>query len=239
MNLQELPIETLIEVCRRWTGADRELILREPRLAAHLGDLDGLAEDLVGWSGDLAVEGVRARVKAEDDLHDRLLRGLFFGLSAAAELSQLSAEADRWRELRDRLLPAGLAMTEVDPALEAEAAARAGALADGEDRALLDRIQVDGVGLGAQLDRWLAAAGSLDRLEAQRDRIERAASLSRVVSPRSLRRRWAAVVGVFQAELTLVDLERQERGEESLGRRLLGPLLVTPIKDMGDNAEKP
>ncbi len=221
MALKNLTVEEMVSVSGAWTDASNaghEALQQQPRLAAFLGDLQTVHEDIVavvpGPNKPREAEIVELAAQ-EDALHDTLARGIHGMLT---HLALLQDDGSVYIELRDELMPAGLAKT-----IQATYRGQAGwtyLLRErlmGDSRKALEGIPLpDGRNLFATVDAWLDAGARLGKLEEERARLAEGKSLAAQVV--SARNQWIRLVN------TLLSLAEWSELDEEAERVIFGPL---------------
>lgn len=234
MALKNLSTATMLALSSQWLDPKRgrKALEAHPRASAYVPDLEAVSHALLatesapeaGGSTKLAQlteEGVQL-----DQRHDRKARGLNLVLTGLAELSDDPDEARGYLELRDLLLPEGVAVTQrsyrdeagntqiVEARLEQLPAARA----------LLHAIPLPhGRTLDAAAVHWFETGRDLGKLEARRDVLLHERDASKATQPRvnpiDARNRWGRVTRALLAALDLDDSP-----DEALARHVVGPL---------------
>jgi hypothetical protein len=178
MALRNLNVRTLVSILDGWTHPSRARPVLEklPLLAALLPKLDVIKQDLAGTQGagvalDNQLKELTSEASTIDALHDRKKRGAYQILSGLAEVSDSPAGAAALIDLRDRLIPEGLASLKHSYLDEAGDAKLLSARLDDPSSALLKSIAVGGGHLGDVVDAWLAAATKLEAIEGQRSKL--------------------------------------------------------------------
>lgn len=115
MALRDLSIETMVTVVGAWVAEkrDRSVIAKYPKLAPFLPDLDALHDTLlsagqrVPTTAPEELAAVRAEIKALDERHDAVVRGVDLVMAGLAQLAVKPATRATLEALRDKLLPEG------------------------------------------------------------------------------------------------------------------------------------
>ncbi|WP_428264803.1 hypothetical protein [Haliangium sp.] len=179
MALRNLTPEAMVTVSARWLdpARDRGLIAALP-IAGSLLPAVQIVHDALLTSQYLSaarateLEAVLAAIKDTDALHDRKKRGVYRFLTGLSEIDDDSERAEAYIDLRDRLLPLGLAETRrsyIDQAGDAE---RLPGRINPAAKALLDSIVAPEGPLTDVVESWRSAALEIVRLDERRRRLE-------------------------------------------------------------------
>lgn len=219
MALRNLSTETMLALSSAWTDPerDRPALEASAETAALLPKLDAAREGLAATARPaLVIEAERelAELQAEevnvDRVHDRKLRGIFYLLTALAELADDPRDAEARRALRDALLPIGLAATQRSYLEEAGDIEALDQRLNDEQREELGRVPVDhGRTLADEIGAWTSSARKLGELEGKRAELaaKRSAKPSdRASSVAKGRNRWIRVVDTIIRSIALNDV---------------------------------
>lgn len=221
MSLKKLSTEEMLEHSQRWLHARRD-------------DLEGIE----GTSGALAlVERAHAALEQAarqgaptadelhrltmelgqlDLLHDRRVRGVYHILTGLGEALDDEALAQRYHDLRNDLLPAGVNTTLLNYREQAEAAATAADRLDADGKDLLRAVALpDDSTLLAQVEEWLATGRELGALWKKRQEVKDRSGAAGAPDIARARNHWIGAARVLRAALDAAQLPKDER--EALG----------------------
>lgn len=159
-----------------------------------------------------------------DNLHDDLVRAIYFAITAAAHACKKPAKARVLWELRDTLFPGGLSIINASYMAQSGAAVEVKSRITPEIRARLRTITLDGRNLAELLDEWLDTAERIGRLAHERSSV--IASISKdgtdadKVDRYSARREWLQVSQGLLSNLPFMNVpdKIREEIEASLAR---------------------
>lgn len=257
MALRNLNVRTLVSILDGWTNPSRArpLLAGMPLLAALLPKLDAIKEDLVNTQGagvalDRNLKELTSEASRLDAIHDRKKRGAYQILSGLAEVSDSPDQATALIELRDRLIPEGLAALRQSYLDEAGDAKLLPARLDGPSSDLLKSIAVGAGHLGDVVDSWLAAAAGLETIEGQRSKLSTPSGKEAFVSKSAKNgaknaairaiRMVESSLGMEGADLATVDrlLTSARRAEVKADRRAAsGAVMSEEVDDTTDAGE--
>lgn len=216
MALKNLSTVEMVALSGPWVdgAAQRPHLESHPLLAALLPALEAAHRDLMGHRrhGDDSLARIAAQLELLDARHDRKARGIFFLLTALGDLEDDPRAGRHLFDLRDKLLPRGLAMTQLSYAEEAAHAASIAGVLDEPDRHLLARLRYGERTLADEVDAWVATALELGRLESERAAL--APGTTDDGDGLRARNTWTAVVHALLANLDLtagLDAATRER----------------------------
>ncbi|HEU4410210.1 MAG TPA: hypothetical protein VFS43_33450 [Polyangiaceae bacterium] len=217
MALKNMSTETMLALSAAWTDPQRDrpalgASVAAPLLpkldAAHEG-LAATAQPATAAEAERELAELQAKEAEIDRVHDRKVRGTFYVLTGLAELADDPEVAESRLDLRDALIPAGLAATQrtyLEEAGDVEALPKR---LDDDHREELGQVAVgDGRTLADEVDAWTSSARQLGELEAKRAELvakRAAAAPERSSSVARARNRWARVVKAIAQAIELDD----------------------------------
>lgn len=241
MALKNLTIETMIALSTMWLNpeAGRPALEAHPRTSAYLPNLEAAHQGLLAACSSAESEeqnteltALSAEQSTTDDTHDRKVRGQHLVLSGLAALAESPEEAARYIEIRDALLPEGIAInqrTYLDEAGNAAVIARRLQESPKLQESLGQIPLPGGKTLLDEVHAWLGAGKHLGTLESRRIELlhERDATRSGTRRGDILRARnqWSRVVYAIQATIDL-----DEHPAEDLEKSFLRPLREAEAK---------
>lgn len=223
MALKNLTLAEMVEVSDAWTtttDGGHQALLRQPRLAALLPDVqrvhDGLVQ-LTPAAQDPRRTALASLAAEQDDLHDTLARGIHGLLT---HLALLADDGAALLQLRDKLMPAGLGKT-IRTTFRAQAGwtnlLRAQLTAD--VRQALQAVPLpNSRNLDQTVTAWLDAGDRLGQLEMERARLEERDGSSFAEQSVAARNKWIRVVNAL---VNLSELAELAPDAEQL---IFGPL---------------
>lgn len=214
MAYKNLNSNEMAGLSRHWLGPARVIVVALAMGPALLHDheafLATLAESARPDEGVLAAAD--ARSAAADQLFDRLLRGGYYVLAGLAELTDDPALAARYLELRDRLYPEGLAMTQYTFLSESAAAEAVYSRVTQADLALLATVLLPGGGNLAQVvTAWVASGVALREAEHDRAALRLASGAVPAGVQMAARNRWIRSVHMLVASLEYAEISAADR----------------------------
>ncbi len=216
MTLRNLSNGAMITNTRYFIGALRADLDRHPTLSWALPLLEVILDDLVAVERDprAELEVARQTATASDASFDDYTRGLYWlckGIAGILRARGAGTEASAIDDLRDALLPAGMAPVNWSYVEEAAEADRVEGRLLPRHRDIMARTSVLGVAFDALVGEWQASARELGEADRARTDIEadmievRAPALSRT------RRRWMDLIQAMRAAGALLDAGEQAR----------------------------
>lgn len=228
---KNLSTESMVLVSGAWTGRDRKLLegvaFVRPLLPAIDAAHDGLVSTQHGADlGKLPASLAANRTQAEgaDQRHDHKTRGTWYLLTGLAELADDADDTRAMLDLRDRLLPKGLATTGLSYGDEAGNVTLVEKVLDAPTHTKLRQVRTwKKLTLDDEVTAWLEAGRELGTLEAERVQLEHdqdeAASTSTRSDAARARNRWIRAANALVSNLDLVtDLD------PGVEQRILGQL---------------
>lgn len=183
MALKNRSNETMIRLSAAWLDPKQEArreIERIAVLAALLPVIESAHADMVathrvgGGSVAGALAGLTRQADELDQLHDRKARGIYHALTGMAELAEAPELRQSLLDLRDLLLPRGLATTLIGYVAAAGNAQATAQRVGEKEHAALKRVKtVEGRSLDDELHAMLDAGKRLGGLDAERAALER------------------------------------------------------------------
>jgi hypothetical protein len=240
MARKNLATETMVSLSSAWVDAKRERPLLEAHpltaglLPAIEGAHKGVVEALkpaVPQPVDTELTKLQAQALATDQQHDHKVRGVWYFHTAMSELTEEPNVAAWWLDLRDRLLPNGLATTSMAYAAEAGNAEAVKQRLDPQTRAALKKWKtLEGRTLDDEVAAWLKSGIALGPLDARRlaliaKRDGELATTTPVGGANRARNVWINTANALVTNVALVDaLTDAERS------RILGPMEAAEAK---------
>ena len=229
MVLKYFTVQQMKEVSRHWTepGEARELLASFPQTKGLLGDLERVSAGLLEYAptpiAAKRVEELRDLEQLTDEEYDSLLRGNFYTFAAQINYAPNKDVATRLLNLRESLLPGGLAGTQRTLREESGAAFLLEEKFTQETKTVLTEIPVGGgLSLFDKFQQQVEAGKKLGLLEDQKEEAVKDASLEpKGPTDAEVRRShmdWIAVVRVFESAVALANPDVASRN------KLLGPL---------------
>lgn len=214
MALKNLNSNEMASLSRHWLGPARVIVAALAMGPALINDheafLATLAEGAKPDEGVLALADARSH--GADQLFDRLLRGGYHLLAGLAELTDDPVLAARYLEVRDRLYPEGLAMTQQSFLSESAAAESAYSRLSEADQALLATVPLPEGGTLAQVvAAWAAAGVALREAEHERASLRLASGGVSASVQMAARNRWIRSVHMLVASLEYAEISVADR----------------------------
>jgi hypothetical protein len=229
MAYKNFTTQTMVTISGTWLDKahERPLIESLPQAGALLSSVEKahkglLHTQLTGEKTDAELSAVQLESADEDTRHDRKARGLYYALTAFADLADDPDDTAAYLALRDRIFVHGLKVIQWSYADEAGEAKLVDERVTPADRALLKQLPMPG---GKLMDAHTARVKAGNRLgELDRKRIAlsshtdgaQGATQGDVMRARN---NWIRVVNAFVATLDL-----EENLSEASWERILGPL---------------
>jgi len=240
MARKNLATETMVGLSSAWIDAKRERPLLEahpltagllPAIeAAHKGVVEAL-KPAVPQAVDGELSKLQAQALETDLQHDHKVRGVWYFHTAMSELTEEPNVAAWWLDLRDRLLPNGLATTSMAYAAEAGNAEAVKQRLDSQTRAVLKKWKtLEGRTLDDEVAGWIKAGLALGQIEAKRlalagQRDAQAAAKALTGGMNRARNLWISTANALVSNVALVDdLNDAQRS------RILGPMEAAEAK---------
>jgi hypothetical protein len=220
----------MITISGPWLDPEKErpVFTALPLLAALLPIVGEAHEGLLNAQRRGA--GLQQQIKALidkgvelDTRHDRKMRGAYNYLGSIDEMTDDPALAAAVRELRDRLVPAGLKATIRSYTDQAGDARMLPSRLDEASRKLLRELETPEGPLSDVVDDWIATALELEKVDAQRVELEKLAKSGAdgITSRDVLNARNAWIRAVRAVE---TNLELEKGATDEIVDRLLGRL---------------
>ena len=229
MALKYISNEVMLQLSATWVNPSSDAhnaILSIADLAAFLpriNSVHGNLSALLQPTPSAKIAAISAELVTIDIRHDGLIRGGFGFLTAMAELfgGEVGAAI---LDLRELLVPDGLASTQKSYRAEATQAAQLKARISADIKSTLDSIPVSFGGQSKTLtefvDEWIALGLKIGDLEDEKSRLQDSPDDSNAMATLKTRNLWIRTVNAFVAVADLADLA------EDQDRLIFGPLRV-------------
>jgi hypothetical protein len=229
MGYRGLTPQTMVNVSGPWLDPEqvRPVFTALPLLAALLPILEEAHEGLLSTQrrGSTLQQQIKALVDKGvelDALHDRKMRGAYNYLGALDDMTDDPAFAASVRNLRDRLVPAGLKATIRSYTDQAGDAKMLPSRLDEASTRVLKKLKTPEGPLSDVVDAWIATALELEKVDAQRIELEKLVKAGAggitardVVNARNA---WIRAVRAVETNLELEKGATDEIVERILGR---------------------
>lgn len=181
MALKNLPFESMIYVSGAWIDPqrDRHLLEAIPLVKPLIATIESAHHGVISTQKtgtdpiDAEIAQISAKEEVADGRHDHKVRGTYNLLTGLAELVEQPEEAQRLLDLRDRVLPHGLATTGLSYIDEAGSAEVVSKSLDAPTHAALKKVKTLGTRtLEDEVTSYIDAGFELGRLETEKLRIE-------------------------------------------------------------------
>lgn len=207
------------------------ILERDALTTAYIEPLRAVQKELVVLTTD---DGeVKARLKevseelaAQDQIHDRLARGIFRGLECAADLAATPEEAEPYVRVRELLFPQELAINTLGYMEQGGNVLAVKSRATPAVREVLRSVCVGAHTLEEAFDAWVANGEAMSARVAERAALSGDEDDTRVSAGdlHQARLRWMRVVKALVAALDMLDVDEDER------RRLLATLHEAEVR---------
>ncbi len=225
MALRDLSIETMVTIVGAWVSSkrDRSVVEKYPKLAPFLPDLDHLSDVLLSAGRSTTkvpdeLAAVRAEIKALDDRHDAVVRGIDDVLSGLANLAPKASTRATLDALREVLLPEGRQVVNWSLRRQGGAAERAMTRLSPTQKKALREMKIPGGTLLGFLDERVKLARQLVDLDRRRMALVAAAESKSSVGTYDATLAFVRTVGLFVAIVEASKVDAADRD------RLLGAL---------------
>ncbi|MFU8805112.1 MAG: hypothetical protein ACNA8W_14960 [Bradymonadaceae bacterium] len=203
----------------------RTVLERYALTAALIPKLEGAHTNLVQVAqreGELRtrLQEIMAELASRDQTHDRMNRGIYNGLEAAADLAETPEEGQPFIAAQGDLYPERLTINSLSYLDQSGNALRIAQRATPEVRAILRQVQMGTRNLEEVLDAALENARIMGELVAEREGLSGDSDITRISANdvRQARFDWIKVINTLLSTLTLVDIPPDDH------RRLLANL---------------
>jgi hypothetical protein len=203
----------------------RSLLERDALTASLIDRLDGVHKDLAILTredGELQarIQEISEELRACDQVHDRMARGIYRALESAADLAQTAEEGRPFIETRDLLFPDALSINTLSFREQSGNVIKVAKRATPSVRAVLSRVELNGRTLEACFDEWVDNGERMGKLVAERASLSGDDDTTRVSAGdlREVRTRWIRIMNMLLSTLDLIEMPEPDR------RRLLANL---------------
>lgn len=207
MAYKDLNSKEMAGLSRHWLGPARGVVMKLALGPALINDHEAFLASESAKPDDGVLAAADARSHAADQVFDRLVRGGYYTLTGLSELADDPVLAARFLQVRDRLYPEGLSMTQLSFLSESAAAEAVYHRLAQSDLDLLAKIVLPGGGNLAQVVvAWAAAGVALREAEQERAALQLAKSVVFSSVQLAARNRWIRAVHMLVASLEYSDL---------------------------------
>lgn len=214
MAYKNLNLKEMAGLSRHWAGPARGVVMKLALGPALINDHEAFLASAAASAkpDDAVLAAADARSHAADQVFDRLVRGGYYTLTGLSELADDPVLAARFLQVRDRLFPGGLSMTQLSFLSESAAAEAVHHRLAQSDLDLLATIVLPGGGNLAQVVvAWAAAGVALREAEHEREALRLATGEVPSGMQLAARNRWLRAVYMLVASLDYAELSVPER----------------------------